>query len=121
MDGSHLSLAGRAGLPLVVLFALLWGGNSTQPAMTGAPPAQPPVRATVELRYGVLGQQVHVVRPAARHGQSSRRGFTPVAVLATALVGAMVATAGRDRFSDWSRLNGRLLTLGPRAPPPGRP
>jgi hypothetical protein len=122
MDGSHTSLAGRVGLPLAVLLALLWGGNSAQPGMTGAPPAQQPaVRATLKLQYDILGHHVHVVQPAARHGQGNRRGFTPVAMLAAALAGAVVATSRREQVSCSRRLDGRLLALRPRAPPSCRP
>jgi hypothetical protein len=121
MDGSHLSRAGRFGLPLAVALALLWGGNSAQQAMTGAPPAQPAVRATLELQPGILGHHVHVVQPAARHGQRDRRGPTPVAMLAATLAGAVVAITRRERVSGWRRLDSRLLALRPRAPPSCRP
>jgi hypothetical protein len=118
MDGSHLPLAGRVGLPLAVLLALLWGGNSAQPGMTGASPEQQPaVRATLKLQFGILGHNVHVVQPAARHSQGNRRGFTPVAMLAAALAGAVVATSLRERVSRSRRLDGRLIALRPRAPP----
>jgi hypothetical protein len=122
MDGSHLSVAGRVGLALAVLLALLWGGNRAQPRMTGAPLAQQPaVRATLELQYGILGHHVHVVQPAARHGHGNRRGFTPVAMRAAALAGAVVASSRRERVSRSRRLDGRLLALRPRAPPSCRP
>jgi hypothetical protein len=118
MDGSHLSLVGRVGLPLAVLLALLSGGNRAQPGMTGASPAQQhAVRATLKLQYGILGQHVQVVQPAARHSQGNRRGFTPVAMLAAALAGAVVATYLRKRVSGSGRLDGRLIALRPRAPP----
>jgi len=121
MDGSHLSLAGRIGLPLAVLLALLWSGSSAQPGMTGAPPAHPAVRAALQAQYGILGHHVHVVQPAGRHDRRNRRASTPVAMLAVALAGAVAATTRRERVSRSRRLDSRVLALRSRAPPSSRP
>jgi hypothetical protein len=49
-DGSHLSRAGRV-MPLAVVL-LLCTSNSAQPGMTGPPPAQPAVMASLTLQHG---------------------------------------------------------------------
>src|SRR5262245_48042994 len=121
MDSSHPSLAGRVGLPLAVLLALLWSGSSAQPGMTGAPPAHPAVRAALQAQYGILGHHVHAVQPAARHDRRNRRASAPAATLAAALAGAVVATTRRERVSRSRRLDSPLLALRPRAPPSWRP
>ena len=120
-DGrSRMSRAERVVLPLTVLLALGWSGSSPQPQMTGAPPGQSAVRATPELPHGLFGGRVQVVGPAALHDQRNRRGSMPVALPAAALAGAVAATTRRERVSRPRRLNGRVLTLGQRAPPSWR-
>jgi hypothetical protein len=117
MDGFRLPLAGRVGLPLAVLLALLWGGTSAGPGMASASPAQPTVRAAAGLQSVILGHHAHVVRPAAGHPQRSRRGFAPVAVLVAALAGTVVAATQRRAAAPSARLDSWLLPVRPRAPP----
>lgn len=117
MDGSDLSPAGRVGLLLAVVLALLWSGNGAQPGVTGAPPARAAVRAALNLQDGVLGRHTQVVQPTARYGQRNRHGSMPAAVLAAALAGAVVATTQRERVSRSRRRDCGFLALRPRAPP----
>lgn len=118
-DGFHLSRAGRVVMPLAVVL-LLCTSNSAQPGVTGPPPAQPAVMASLTLQHGILGHHVLLVQPAAGHGQRHRRDLAPVAVLAVALAGAVAAITRPERVVRSRRLDDRLLALRPRAPPSWR-
>jgi hypothetical protein len=61
MNGVRLSLAGRVVLALAVLLALPCSAGSLPPGTTGAPPAQPAVRAALRPPHGILGGQVSLV------------------------------------------------------------
>ena len=117
MDGPRLSLAGRVVVALAVALALSCSGSSLRPRTTGAPPAQPAVRATPRLSHGILSDHVGLVGTAARHSQRNRRGHPLVAVLAAALPAALVAATGRSRVARSRCLNRRLVAFGARAPP----
>jgi hypothetical protein len=117
MDGFRLPLAGRVGLRLAVLLALLWGGTSARLGMASASPVQPAVRAAAGLQSVILGHHAHVVQPAAGHPQRSGRGLAPVAVLAAMLAGTVVAATQRQAASPSTRLDSWLLPVRPRAPP----
>jgi hypothetical protein len=117
MDGARLSRTARVVLALAVLLALPWSASSLPPGTTGAPAAQPAVRAALRPPYGILGSHVSLVRTVARHRQREWHGYPLVAVLAAALAGTVVAATRRWRVARSRDLDSRLFAFVPRAPP----